>query len=141
MPESGFLIFFNFFCFFFGIFLPGSRISGIRALNFFLCFLAYLIPFWLEILPERGFLIFLLNFSEFSCRGQVWTEFGTKIFFFPFSTYLIPFWLKIRPKSGFVIFWIFLQFSSEFSCSGRVWTEFGAKIFFSLSQPISSHFR
>ena len=54
MPERGFL---NFFAIFVGIFLPGSNVSGIRGENFFLPFSAYLIPFWLEIFPEIGFLI------------------------------------------------------------------------------------
>ena len=76
--------FLNSFAIFFGIFLNGSRTNGIWDLNFFLSFSAYLIPYWLKIMPERGFLIFwifLLFFSEFSCTGRVWTEFGTKIFF------------------------------------------------------------
>ena len=68
--------FFNFlisFSIFLTIFLPGSSMNGIRDLNFFLSFSAYLIPFWLKIMPERGFLvcrIFLLFFSEFSCPGR-----------------------------------------------------------------------
>ena len=49
---------------------------------FFLSFLAYLIPFWLKIMPEWGFWIFLLFFSQFSFPGGVWTEFRTKFFFF-----------------------------------------------------------
>ena len=52
---------------------------------------------------ERVFLIFLLFFSEFSCPGRLWTEFGTK-FFFSFSAHLIPFWLKIMLERGFSIF-------------------------------------
>ena len=77
---------------------------------------------------ERGFWIFLLLFSEFSCPGQVWMEFGTKIFL-SFLAYLIPFWLKIMPERGFLIFWIFLLFFSEFSCPGRVWKKFETKSF------------
>ena len=51
---------------------------------FFLSLSAYLIPFWLKIMPERGFSIFwffFYFFSEFSCPGRVWMEFGTKSFF------------------------------------------------------------
>ena len=58
-------------------------------------------------MPERGFLIFwnfLLFFSKFSCPGQVWMEFGTKIFFSSFSAYLIQFWLEIMLELGFLIF-------------------------------------
>ena len=79
--RKRFFNFLNFFAIFFEIFLPGSSVNGIRDKNFFLAFSAYLIPFWLKIMPERGFLIFLIFFSEFSCPGRVWTEFGTKIFF------------------------------------------------------------
>jgi len=129
-----------FFTIFFRIFLPESSMNGIWNEIFFLSFSAYLIPFWLKIMPGRGFiifLIFLLYFSEFSFPDRVWTEFGTK-FFFSFTAYLIPCWLKIIPGRGFIIFWIFLLYFSEFSCSGRVWTEFGTKFFFSLFQAISS---
>jgi len=76
--------FLNFFTIFFGIFLPGSSMNGIRDWNFDFTFSAYLIPFWLKMVPGRGFIIFwifLLFFPEFSCPGRVWTEFGTKILF------------------------------------------------------------
>ena len=78
---------------------------------------------------------FFAIFWEFSCSGQVWTEFGTTFFFFflSFSTYLIPFWLKIMSERGFLVFWIFMLFLSEFSCPGRVLTEFGTKFFLSFS--------
>jgi len=76
--------FLNFFTIFFRIFLPGSSMNGIRDFNFFFFVSVYLTPFWLKILPGRGFIIFwifLLFFSEFSSLDRVWTEFGTKIFF------------------------------------------------------------
>ena len=69
---------------FFGIFLPGSSINGIRNYNFFFSFSASFNPFWIEIMSELTFFIFwifLQFFLEFSCPGRVWTEFGTKIFF------------------------------------------------------------
>ena len=84
MLERGFLFFLNFFVIFFGIFLPGSSMNGIWDKIFFFSFLASLYPYLIEIMPELSYLIFwivLLFFSEFSCLGQVWTEFGTKIFF------------------------------------------------------------
>ena len=82
-------------------------------------------------MPERGFLIFwifLLFFSEFSCRGRVWTEFGTKCF----SLFLGFYHVLDKNIAGmrFLNFWIFLLFFSEFSCTDWVWTEFGTKIFF-----------
>ena len=82
----------------------------------------------------------MLFFSEFSCLGRVWTEFGSKIFFFSFSAYLIPFWQKIMSERGFfLIFSIFLLFFSEFSCPVRVRMEFETKIFsllLGLSHPV-----
>ena len=91
-------------------------------------------------MPERGFLIFLLFFSEFSYPGRVWTEFGTKIFFSLSRPILSPFCRKIMPERGFSIFWLFLVLFSEFSCPGRVWTEFGTKIFFFLFLGLSHEF-
>jgi len=80
--------FLNFFTIFFRIFFPGSSMNGFRDYNFFFSVSVYLIPFWLKILPGRGFIIFwifLLFFSEFSSPDRLWTEFGTKIFFSLFS--------------------------------------------------------
>ena len=137
MPQRGFLIFWIFLLFFFRIFLPWSSMNGIREFNFFFSFSAYLIPFWLKIMPERVFLIFLPFFLEFSSSGWIGIEFGTKIYFLSFSAYLIPFWLKIMPER---VFLIFLLLFSEFSRPGRVWTEFRSKFFFFLflcqSHPI-----
>ena len=82
--EKKFFNFLSFFAIFFGIFLPRSSMNGIRDKIFFFTFSTYLIPFWLEIMPGRGFIIFwtfLLFFSEFYCPGWVRTEFGTNIFF------------------------------------------------------------
>ena len=71
----------------------------------------------------------MLFFSELSCPGRVWKEFGTKNFLS--SSRPISFWLEIMPERGFFcFFYFFFQFFSEFSCPGRVWTEFGTKIFF-----------
>ena len=57
-----------------------------------------------------NFFNFLLFFSEFSSRGWVWTEIGTKFFFLSFSAYLLPFWLKVILERDFLIFWFFLLF-------------------------------
>ena len=76
--------FMNFFAIFFAIFFLGLSMNEIRDYNFFfLSFSAYLIPFLLKIMPERGFFNFFnffLFFLEFSCPGRVWTELVTKIF-------------------------------------------------------------
>ena len=108
------IYFFNFFAIFFGIFLPGSSMNGIRDKNFFLPFSAYLIPNLQKIMPDRGFLIFrifLIFLSELSCPGRVWTQFGTKFFFFfSFSVSLNPFWIEIMSELTFLIFKIFLLF-------------------------------
>ena len=76
--------FLNFFTVFFEIFFPGSRMNGILEENFVFTFFAYLVPFWLKIMPRRGFIIFgifVLFFSKFSCLRLVWTEFWSKILF------------------------------------------------------------
>jgi len=62
--------------------------NGIWHKKFFLSFSAYHIPFCLETMPEKGFLIFLIFFllfsefsSEFLSSGRVRTEFGKKSLF------------------------------------------------------------
>jgi len=69
----------------------------------FLSFLAYLIPFWLKIMPERGFLIFCYFFRNFLAQVENEWNSGLK-FFSSFSVYLIPFSLEIMPELGFLIF-------------------------------------
>ena len=79
-----FFNFLNFFAIFFEFFFPRPSMNGNRDKISFLSFSAYLLPFWLKIITERDFLIFwffFIFFSKFSCPGQVWTDFGTKIFF------------------------------------------------------------
>ena len=61
-----FNILISFFSISYGIFMPGSRMIGIRDKIFFFSFSAYLIPFWLKIIPERGFLIFWILLLFFS---------------------------------------------------------------------------
>ena len=78
-------------------------------------------------MPEIGFLIFwiiFLFFSEFSCLGRVWTEFGTKIF----SPFLGLSHLVLAINNARKRFFWFFKFFSEFSFPGREWTEFGTKI-------------
>ena len=57
-PGKRFYNFLYFFAIFLGIFLPGSSMNGILELNFVFNFSAYLVPFWLKIMPGRGFIIF-----------------------------------------------------------------------------------
>ena len=60
-----FFNFLNFFSYFFGIFSPGSSMSGIRVKNSFLSFSAGLIPIWQKITPESCFFNFLNLFAIF----------------------------------------------------------------------------
>ena len=98
---------------FFGIFLPGSSINGIRNYNFFFSFSASFNPFWIEIMSELTFFIFwifLQFFLEFSCPGRVWTEFGTKIFFLFLSLYRPG----LAKNNAWKRFFIFLNFFAIF---------------------------
>ena len=124
----------NFFAIFFRNFLSRVEYERNLGLNFFFSFSAYIILFWLKIMPEIGFLIFwlfLLFFSEFSCPGRVWTEFATKIFFSLFLGLYQPVLAKNNAGKCFFNFLKFFAILLEFSCPGRVWTEFGTKISFS----------
>ena len=64
-PESCFLIFWIFLLFFFGIFSPGSSMSGIQVLNYFLSFSACLIPNLAKNNAEKLFSNFLNFFAIF----------------------------------------------------------------------------
>ena len=76
-----FFSFFEFFCYFFRNFL--SRVESDRnsGLKFFTLFLGLFQPVLDRNKAGINFFIFLLFFLEFSYSGQVWTEFGNKIFF------------------------------------------------------------
>ena len=142
MPGWDFIIFL-FFLLFFRNFLTRVKYGQNSGLIFFFLFFGLSHP--VLVINNAGkwfysFLNFITTFSEFSCPGRVWMEFGTKIFFLSFSAYLIQIWLKIMQERCILLFWIFLLFFSEFSCLGHVWTEFVLKMFFTLSRPTSSSF-
>ena len=64
--RKRFFNFLNFLAIFFSEFSSPSRVSTeIGANFFFLSFSAYLLKFWLKIIPERDFLIFWFFFSIF----------------------------------------------------------------------------
>ena len=95
-------------------------------------------PFWLKIMPKRGFLNFLIFcyfFRNFLSRVEYERHLGLNVFC-PFLGLSHPYWLKIMPERGFFIFWFLLLFFSEFSFLDWVGTEFGTRIFFSLSRRI-----
>jgi len=110
MPENRFWIFWFFFAILFRNFPVQVEHERNWGQKIFYRFLSLSLPVLAKNNAGKrflNFLIFLLFFSEFSFRGRVWTEFGTKIFFLAFSTYLIPFSLKIMPER---VFWIFVFF-------------------------------
>ena len=134
-----FLNFLNFFAIFFGIFLPGSSMNGIRDQNFSLYSSAYLILFWLKIMPKRGFLIFLLFFFQ-NFISRVDYERNSALKFF--SLFLSLSHTSLYRNSVRMMFFNFLNFLAVFFGNGspaRVGTELGTKIFFSLSRLLSTH--
>ena len=85
---------FDLFAIFFGIFFTRLSINGIRDKIFFLSVSAYLIPFWPKIMPERGFLIFLIFcyfFRNFLPQAEFERKSGQIFFFLSFSAYVLPF--------------------------------------------------
>ena len=77
-----FFKFFEFFFYFFRNFLSGVEYERNSGLKFFSPLLAQAHPVLAKNNAGKNFFIFFANFfSEFSFRGQAWTEFGTKIFF------------------------------------------------------------
>ena len=78
--RDGVFQFFEFFCYVFRNFLARVGYEWNSGRKFFCLFLGLSHPVCVKIMPERGFWIFLLFFSEFSSMGRVWTEFETKTF-------------------------------------------------------------
>ena len=140
MPELTNLIFLLFLLDFSSLGWVGTEFETIFF--FFFTFSTYLIPFWLEITPERGFFIFwifLLFFSQFSSLAEYERNSGLN-FFFLFLSLSHPVLAKNNAGKRFLIFWFFFLLFLEFSYLDRVWTEFGTKILFSLSRLLSIHF-
>ena len=110
--KKGFSKFLSFFAIFFSEFSSSGRVwTEFGTKFFFFSFSAYLFPFWLKIILERGFLnfwILLLFFLEFSSPVRLWMEFGTKIFFFFFGL-SIPVLAKNNTGKRFLIFWHFFS--------------------------------
>ena len=109
---------------------------------FFFSFSAYLIPFWLGIMPENGFLvfwIFLLFFSEFSCRCSIWAEFGPKIFFSLSRLISYRFGKKYYLMVVFQFFEFFCYFFRNFLAGPEYERNSGLKFFspfLCLSHPV-----
>ena len=81
---KSFFNFFIFFCYFFRNFLARVEYERNYGITFFFSFSAFLIPLWLKILPERGFLIFwilLPFFRNFFNRVEYEQNSGLKFFF------------------------------------------------------------
>ena len=99
-------------------------------------FSTYLIPFWLKILPERGFLIFFAIFFGVFFPWSSINGIEDKKFFASFSAYLIPFWLKILPERGFLIFFkFFSEFLAQFDFEWNSGIKFFSR-FLGLSHPV-----
>ena len=61
-------------------------------------------------MPERGFWIFLLLFSKFSCSGRVWTDLGLNFF----SLFFGPSHLVLAKNNGGKRFFYFCYFFPDF---------------------------
>ena len=116
---------------------PSRAWTKFRANFFFPAFSAYLILFWLKIIPERGFLIFWIfcnffrNFlRNFLPRPDCKRNLGLKVF----SLFFILSHPDLARNNVEKRFFNFLNFFailfSEFSSPGRIWTEFRTKSFF-----------
>ena len=117
---------------------PGRVWTEFGTKIIFFSFSAYDIPFWLKIMPKRGFLIFwifLLFYSKFSS----WVEYERNSVLKFCSAFLDLSHTVLGKNNAGKCFFSFLKcfaIFSEFSCLGRVWTEFRTKIFLSFSPYI-----
>ena len=101
--------FFNFLKFFLEVPCSGWVRTEFGTKIFFFSFSAYLIPFWLKLMPGRGFLIFWIFFLGIFLPRSGMNRIWVYNFFFSFSAYLISFCLKIRPERRFLTFCYFFQ--------------------------------
>ena len=117
---KSFFNFLNFLAIFFGISFPGSSLNGIQVLNFFLSFSAYLIPFWLKKMQERGFLIFWFLFYFFqNFHARVEYEWNSGLnFFFLFLHLSHPILAKNNAGKSFFNFLNFLSIFFGISVHG-----------------------
>ena len=137
-----FLIFWILLLFFSEFSCPGRQWTEFWTKVFFISFSAYLIPFWLKIMLERGFLIFwfFCNFFWNSHAGVEYERNSGLKFFTPFLGLSHPVCAKNNARKRFLNFLNFFAiFFSEFSSADRVCAKFGTN-FFSLFRSISSPF-
>ena len=142
MPGRGFIICWVFY-YFFRNFLARVEFERRSGLKFCFLFFGLSHPVLAKLLPGISFInfwAFLQFFSEFSCPGRVWTEFGTKIFFSLFRFISSRFGQNYCREEVLQFLKFFYYFFSKFSFPGRVWTEFRTKILFSLFRSTSSRF-
>ena len=144
--NSFFFFFFKFFEFlsrFFSEFsCPGQAWVEFRTNIFLFSFLAYLIPFWLEIMPKRGFFIFCYFFRNFIARVEYERNSGLK-FFSPFLGLSHPVWASNISWNRFfnllnffaIFFRIFLPQVELERNSGLIFFFF---LFLGLSHPVSA---
>ena len=140
------IIFFNFFefcCYFFGIFYYASGRNGTEWQFLFSLFLSLFQPIlaWNEaIMIFFNFLNFVAIFLEFSIMRRVGTERNDIFYFLSFSAFSNLYWLELKPELYFLIFWIFFLFFWNFLF--RVGSEQnGTTIFiFFISLPFPTYF-
>ena len=155
MPESVFLVLWNFLLFFLN-FLPRVEHERNSGLKFFFLFLGLSHPIFAKNNTGKRLFNFLNCFALFfgiffpgsSMNGifcyffrnflvRIEKERNLRLNFFSLFLGLYHLILaKNNVRKSFLIFFNFLLFFSEFSCPGRVWTEFWSKFLFSLSAYI-----
>ena len=115
-PYRNFL-FFEFFCYRFGIFYYESGNDETKRYFLFSLFLSLFHPIltWNEAVKEFfNFLNFFAIFLEFSITRRVRTKRNRIFYFLSFSAISNLFWLEMNPQRWFLIFWIFLLFFWSF---------------------------
>ena len=95
--------------------------------------------FWLEMKPQRYFLIFLI-FLEFSITHRVGTKRNDNFYFLSFPAFSSIFWLKMKPQWYFFNFLNFFVIFLEFSITPRVRMERKDNFYFLFFSIFSSLF-
>ena len=118
--NKAIMVFFNFFqfcCYFFGIFYYASSKDETKRYFLFSLFLSLFQTILARNEPIKVFFNFLNFFAiilEFSITYRVRTKRNDTCYFLSFSAFSNLFWLEMKPKRNFLIFWIFLLFFCKF---------------------------
>ena len=131
--HNGIFGFFEFFCYFCGIFYYGCGWNGTEQEFLFSLVLDLFHPILSSkeaIMVFFNFLNILAIFFELFITDGIGTERNDNFYFLSFSFFSTLFLLQKKPQQYFIIFWIFFAIFMEFSITLRVRTKQNDNFYF-----------